>query len=224
MLKVCSSATGEDLTTRANLKDELGLTDNADDAILDRLITRASAWAADRLGTYPFRQVYRETVAAYGRRHLMLSRHPIRNVTSVYSGTDTGTATEVKSTEYRRADDEAGLLSRDQGWAWTARSADQLSAIPLPGMEEHRYLVDYEAGWTFGTTSTLGGTTSTGRTLPQAIEQAVLLKARSWYLRRKGDPSVKSQSIGDLSITYRDEGGQMDDEAEALLGPYRRLR
>jgi len=224
MLRTCATSTSEDLTTRANLKDELGLTDNAQDALLDRLITRASEWAADRLGVFPLRQVYSETVAGYGRRHLMLSRYPIRAVTRVYSGTDTGTATEIKSTEYRRADDAAGLLSRDQGWAWTARLADQLTAIPVPGMEEHRYLVDYEAGWTLGTTSTNGGTTSTGRTLPRAIEQAVLLKARSWYLGRQGDPSVKSQSIGDLSITYRDEGGQMADEAEALIGPYRSIR
>lgn len=222
MLTVCSSSTADELTTRANLKDELGLTDNAHDALLDRLITRASEWAADQLGVFPLRQVYSETVAGYGRRHLMLSRYPIRSVTRVYSGTDTGTATEIKSTEYRRADDDAGLLARDQGWAWTARSADLLTAIPLAGMEEHRYLVDYEAGWTLGTTSTLGGTTSTGRTLPRAVEQAVLLKARSWFLRRQADPSIKSQSIGDLSITYRDEGGQLEDEAEALLG--RRIR
>lgn len=224
MLNVCATSSSEDLTSRANLKDELGLTDNADDAMLDRLITRASGWAVDQLGYYPFRQAYSETVAAYGRRHLMLSRVPIRHVARVYAGTDTGTATEIKSTEYRRADDEAGLLSRDNGWAWSARSVESLTDIPVPGMETATYLVDYEAGWTLGTTSTVGGTTSTWRTLPQAVEQAVLLKARSWYLRRKGDPSVKSQSIGDLSVTYREEGGQMDDEAEALLGPYRRLR
>ena len=177
---------------------------------------------------YPLiRQVYAETVPAYDSRVLMLSRTPIRAVTRIFDATDTGTAVALTSTEYSVDDAHAGFLAREsRWWPWTAPKRVELSEYRLPGTEAPSWYVSYEAGYVGvnGTTSTIGGTTSTGRTLPEDIEEAVIRKITEWYLGRRANPAVKSKSVGDLAISYRSESdGAGPSAAECLLDPYRRL-
>lgn len=234
MLTVCTSSTSSALTTLQAVKEDLGIVDTKDDELFNALIARASVWAESYTGRAFGLQVYQETVAGFGRRNLMLSRYPIRTVFRMFDATDTGSATELKSSDFRMEDAEAGFLSRDRGWRWNVAGAGPGPAgfgaglnplDPDPAFGEQRpWLVEYSAGYVgpAGKVSTADGSTSTGRTLPHDVEQAVLLKAKEWFLRRQTDPTVASRKIGDLAVAYR-SAQEGRDMAEMLLEPYRRL-
>ncbi|MFQ5831068.1 MAG: phage head-tail connector protein [Candidatus Methylomirabilia bacterium] len=231
MLVTCASSTAFDLTRLATVKAELGLTDNAEDQLLSDLITRASDWANTYVG-YPFQaQVYMETLAGFGGRHLRLSRTPIRQVMRLFDSTATCQATELLSSDFRVEDAEAGLLSRDKGFEWSQveRTSAGTFALGLTShlparMEKKPWLVEYEAGFVGpeGTLSTKGCSTSTGRTLPEMVEGAVVQKVKEWWLNRRTDPRIDSQRIGDLQIQYRSKGPG-PGSAEAVLEPWRRF-
>jgi len=231
-LTVCTSSTGGNLlSTSSELRSVLRTTSTGDDAYQLKALQRASRWAQTFLG-YPLDvQTYLETVPAFGTRRLMVSRTPIRAVLRLFDSTDTGSATAYCSTDFRVDDADAGFLDRDQGWAWTAGVSYGLDAHIVPDSEARPWLVEYIAGYTLDgieatsenySTAGPNGTTSTGRTLPEDIEQAVLLKAADLYLVQPGN--VTSKSVGDLSITYGGQSGaNTRSEAEDILAPYRRL-
>lgn len=234
MLQVCVSASStEGLSRTCELRDALGTTATSDDALMNRSILRATAWAERYVGQPLQAQVYQETLAAYGGRDLMVSRTPVRAVLRLFDSTATSEGAELTSTEYRLEDADAGLIGRDKGFSWTADelfsggtfNVGLVGAI-LPVRPRRPWLVEYEAGFVFpeaatsnGIWSTAGGTTSTGATLPFEIEQAVLLKAREFY--EGSADGVSSKRVGDLAITYRSEAEGMG-EAEKLLAPWRR--
>ena len=219
MLQVCTPSIDEQYTTTGAVALEIfGSTalSTADFPRLNGLITRASRWADNYIGFPLSAKIYAETVPAFGGRCLMLSRVPIRGIAGIYDSTSTG-ATNY-STQIRIEDAEAGLLSRDEGFAWTALQADSISESVLPNSETRPWYVIYEAGYRFdGSTTTEGGSTSTGRTLPEDLEMGVIEKVKQLY---GGMAGVTSKRVGDLSITYRSEG---PDPAESLLQPYRRI-
>lgn len=244
MLTICASSTESQLATVTTLKQALGITGSTDDELLGRLLNAASE-AVDRFVGYPIlAQVYSETVAAYGGLTLSLSRTPVRAVLRLFDSSATSGATELLSSEYR-VDRPAGLLQRDQGFAWTIGQPWQ-GGMPFPGAygltgtlqprsELSPWLVEYVAGATLGGIdsasslySTKGGTTSTGRTLPYDLEEAAIATAGAWYQARKQDPTIQSKSVGDLSITYRSAGpdpaapSSVPPRAQALLAPWRR--
>lgn len=216
MLHVCSSSTEESFTSLDAVQEVIGAP-STDEPLLDRLITRASRWAETYLG-YPLGvQIYAETVPGFGARNLMLSRTPIRGLTRVLDSTATSGASDY-STQCRIEDPLAGFLSRDEGWEWTAVRGQEISDFPIPASETRPWYVTYESGWTFaGRVSTEGGTTSTGRTLPEDIEAGIIEKVIELY-ERQGN--VASKKIGDLSVNYRTES--KDGPAERWLAPYRR--
>lgn len=167
----------------------------------------------------------------------MLSRTPIVAVDEVYDATDTGTATQIHTSEFMVENAEAGFLARDQGWPWSAtlqaRSAEggltatPLDPQPVPGEEYKPWLVRYRAGWTYGGVSTSSpnwsteaGSTSSGRTLPEDIEDAVLSRAQVIFA---GSTNVQSESLGDLSVNYRSGGADSASDEEESLAPYRRF-
>lgn len=227
-----TAATTEYLTSITTLKVELGLSTAAttDDARLTATVARASDWAERFVGYALRAQKYRETLAGFGTRRLMLGRTPVRSVAALFYGTDTGEdATEfLDSTEYG-LDAEPGFLTRVAGWEWSVPVEQEITVRPQPGQEFTPWLVDYVAGYTLDGVSTgsalwstAHGTTSTSRTLPYDIEQAVLLKAAGYWL---GNENVVEKAVGDLRIRYATRmsgGGGVDDQAAALLGPYRR--
>lgn len=244
MLDVVTASTDRSLATVAALKSlALGATatSTVQDAYFADLIARSSRWAESYLG-YPLTlQTYQECVAGYGARRLVLARTPIVAVDRVFDATDTGTATQILSSEFRVQDRDAGFLSRNQGWPWTATlqapsfsgwagggPAFPLSPEPVPGDEYEPFLVDYRAGWTLAgveTTSanysTANGTTSTGRTLPEDIEYGVLLRAQDMFEGLDND--ITAESLGDLSVNYASVQTDKPTPAERLLMPYRRF-
>lgn len=236
MLWVDAASTDRDYTTTGRLKARvLGTTatSTVEDEQFSLAIRVASRWADSYVG-YPVGLAsYLETLAGYGRRHVMLGRTPVRAVRRLYDSTDTGTATQMLSTEFRVEDRDAGFLSRDDGWAWTVPAEMELALRPKPGEEYRPWLVDYVAGYVYGGLSTDSpnwstehGSTDTGRTLPEEIEEAVVAKAQAVYEGQ--DEPVVSEQLGDLSVSYG--GGRSGVSAsrpalyEALLDNYRRLK
>ena len=168
-------------------------------------------------------QVYSERVAGYGSGSLMLSVTPIRALLRVFDSTTTCEATEYTSTEVWIDDAEAGTLARGpSGFAWTAQTEYHMAHGVIPGSEQRTWLVEYQAGYVYPETSSTGyGTSSTARSLPEDLELGVLQAAARMSAN---DYSVASQSIGDLSISYRSEGLGTDPRttAQKTLAPYRR--
>lgn len=241
---VVQSTSGGSLTTVESLREmALGATatSTAMDAYLAKLVARGSQWAETYMNRGPVSvATYRETVAGFGRRSLMLSRTPVRAIKAVYNATDTGTAVLMNTSEFIVEDAEAGLVARNVGFAWDAAlqwrgaavmygDAIPLDPAPLSGQEYKPWLVDYVAGWTLDGISTDSenwstekGTTSTGRTLPYDVEQAVLQRAQVMFQNRDG---VESETLGDLSVKYNGRSQQDDDlwPYEETLAAYRRF-
>jgi len=246
VLVVCSSSTEQDYTTTGAVMLELWkatTTANVDSTqqiqYLSTLIRRASAWADRYVGRPLHLQTYSETVAAAGDDVLALSRRPILAVLRLFDSTATSDATELTSTEYRVEDAEAGFLGRDGGFAWTAQQTLSAGAFSLgltgailPGRVTRPWLVEYAAGYVpidgMATSSpnwsTAGpnGTTTTGRTLPEDVEQAVALKVKEWW-EGQAAGGVTSERIGDLAVTYAGRGEGALGPAEELLASYRSL-
>jgi hypothetical protein len=166
----------------------------------------------------------------------MTSRRPSRAVLRLFDSTATSNATAFGSSEYRVEDAEAGLIGRDAGFTWSAQQQIVggsfnlgLTGAYLPGRETRPWYITYAAGYVAlgGLTtssdnwSTAGpnGTTSTGRTLPDDIEQAVILKVKEWW---EGVSGVESERVGDLAVTYS-RASEGPGPAEMLLDPYRSL-
>lgn len=233
MLNVCVSATSTDgaISTSANLRLVMGTTSTADDAYQQLLVARASRWAETFVGYPLLAQTYTETLASYSNLNLMVARTPIRVILRMFDSTSTASATEYCSTNFRVEDADAGLLSRDVGWAWTAGVQYYLGRTVVANSELKPWMVSYTAGFVGPTGmdanspiwSTCGGlqnSTSTGSTVPMDIEQAVLLKAAEWA---RGNPAgIASEGIADLTVSYM-TAGNYRSEAEDLLRPYQRV-
>jgi hypothetical protein len=239
MLNVLVKSTDPDLTTTGALKARLfgsTSTSTSDDAVLSALIRAASRWAEGFIG-YPLTvQSYEETVPTYGTRRLMLSRTPMRSVRLFESTEDD--AYEVTSTQFRVEDPESGILTRDEGWPWTVPTELELEERPLPGEESAPWYAVYQAGHSYNglstestNWSTHAGSTDTGRTLPEDMEEAVLLKAHSLYQQTVGGGEIESEQLGDLSVKYRSGGDGRGSVAaaegfgapELLLARFRRV-
>lgn len=223
LIDVVTASTDTQLTTTAAVKLVLGATATSDDGLLDALISRASAWAEQVVG-YPLSpQSYLELVPGYGTRRLMLARTPVRAVTGLFNGTDSGDYTQVDTSEFS-VDRDAGLLERAIGWEWDVPvESGDLALWPKVGQEYPDWRVEYVAGWTLtglstdsAHWSTLAGTTSTGRTLPHDVEYAVIKKTLAYYQQNEG---VIAKQVGDLRLEYDPVG---EDPALLLLKPYRR--
>ncbi len=231
MITTCVASTDRYLTTTAALKLRLGVTGTSDDALYNAQILAASRWAESYLDRPLTLQSYSETLPSYDRRLLTLTRIPVTAVDRVLDTTSTEDAQEVTTTEYRVEDREAGFLSRDLGWEWTAPAMQGgLTQTPAVGQEWRPWLVDYRAGYVYGglTTdspnwSTANGTTSTGRTLPEDIEEAVLLRAVAF---NAGDADVIKERLGDLEVWYNARSAAIDPRQaqptfEVILDQYR---
>jgi hypothetical protein len=231
MLEIVTASSDPQYTTTAAVKALLGTTETSDDSLINSMITVASRWADNYVG-YPLSAAgYRETLSGFGGRRMILSRRPVRSVDSLWSATDTGTATTYLTSEFK-VDRDDGFLERDEGFAWDAPGVPRPFSVPLgvaywAGEEESPWLADYTAGYTYsGVTtdsdiwSTEHGTTSTGRTLPEDIEHAVLMKAAELY-EDEGD--IVERSVGDLRLKYATNRSGMPTKspAETLLDQYR---
>lgn len=227
LIDVTVRSTDPYLTTTGAVKAMLQTTSTADDARLDTCILAASRWAEKYVGYPLVAQGYRECLRGYGTRSLMLARTPVVSVAALWDSTSTDDAAQVLSSAYQ-LNRGAGLISRPTGFEWTVPTEPWLETRPLPGQEFPGWMADYVAGYTYAGISTADalwstekGTTSTGRTLPEDIEQAVVMKAVGIF---DGSDDVLEESVGDLSVRYASGSGMSGrlGAAEMLLDGYRR--
>jgi hypothetical protein len=224
-LATCSTSTGV-LATTDELRTAKGTTSTANDDAEQAALDAAIEWAEDVLG-YPLSvNVYQELVPAFGTQELLLSRAPVRHVFSVFDASDSGTAAELLSSEYR-LQPEPGILQRDEGYIWTAALDWNITSNPAYRSETPEWRVDYSAGYigSEGQESTADGTTSTGTTLPRTIHRAIMMKALELLNPMVG--GIVEEAVGDLRVRrheprFRDQPRL--DVAQEMLRPYIRIR
>lgn len=231
MWTTCATATDERLAKIEDVKEALSITDSVYDQFLERQILRASRRITSYIGRPLLLQTYQAILPSFGSVNLMLPAYPIVSVDRVVDGTDTGpgTGVELTATEYR-VDSANGCLNRDMGWRWTRQiQRGTLNDLPMPDGEYHNWVVEFSAGYIgpYGTSSTNHSNVSTGPTLPEDIQDACIELVKSAYHTRSRSDDVRSESVGDVSISYGGtgvSGGRaLPDSVKAFLEPYRSL-
>ena len=226
MIWTCTTSTESALATMSDLLTVLGAT--ASSCGMDKALADATAWAERHILNGPGvmrRQVYAETVAAYGTQRLRLGRFPVLAIQRMFDSTDTGNATEYCSTDHRIENPDAGFVEMRSNatFAPTMGWSNYMGDYPRPADVSRPWFVVYEAGWQLACTSSTGtdwATTTTGRTLPEDVERAVLLKAADLYQWSiSGASRIK---VGPLELNYRSADDAVDPVVE-LLAPWRRL-
>lgn len=209
------------LTTLANAKDELGLTDSSQDDRVERYILQASS-ACQGFTDRDFRKESTvERLQGSGTRRLVLSRTPVVSITSVVIDGET-----IDASEYEIEDAAAGVLYRESGWPRIdAVVVGSIARDAIAGTAKRDVVVTYTGGYVLPNDSP--GT----RDLPQDVEAACILTVVSMYRGRGRDRAVASKGTGDASVSYRlpnsiigvGGGGVIPDEAAVMLAKYRRI-
>lgn len=207
--------TSDALTTLDTVKDELGISVSTYDDTLKRLINAVSR----RIRSYCERVFYfeedvEESVAGFGDTKLVVSRRPIVEISSITYDGET-----VSSDDYSIHSDEAGIIYRETGWAWTARLLKNVTADPKPGTEQKLFVVTYDAGWV--TPQQVVDDPTLTRTLPEDLEDACLMAVTSRYQSKGQDLLIKSEKSLNYSVTY--DGGRdiLPAGVKEMLNPYR---
>jgi hypothetical protein len=207
-------ATNKKLTTLENLKTDLGITDNAQDEKLNRLIDRTSAMVAKYIGVpeaadgsatlamETLVETFYESPWFRGcRRSLILARRPVVDVISVVAA---GATIDLDDVEI---DKNAGMIRRIGNIATPNYNT-------TPGS---RTVVTYKAGWT------LPGVAD--YTLPPDIEGAVIGLVRSARFAAARDPTIKAEWTTDVErleywVGQIGQNGAFPPDIASVLDPY----
>lgn len=136
------------LSTRVRVKAELEITATTWDSLFDELLGQASAAVDTYCNRIFARQVYSETLGAYGGSFLALYHAPVIALTSI-------TFKSTALTDVTLEDATEGLLTREAGFGWTTQRYAGLSAIggwlnegtPIPLEEQSNFTAVYPAGY-----------------------------------------------------------------------------
>lgn len=202
ILTVTTPAGSFDLTTKADVKTDLGITVSTYDAQLDRYISESSlqlALACDRV--FGLETVSEQIRLEVGKtaETLRLARRPLTTITSV---SENGTLL-VAGADYE-ADKEPGLLSRlasDKQSNWVAGA---------------KIVALYESGY------------SLPGSAPKDLQKAARALVKAQWLSKGRDPLVRSESVpGVYEVAYwvggLPGGATWPSEIEAALGAYRNV-
>ncbi len=212
-------AESRNLTTLANLKLELGITDSADDSLLTAMIAQASAAIESYCGRVFALQTYTETLPGSAAGTLTLGQSPLRSVASV-----TFRDALVDADLYSIIEAGAGQLFKASGWGRT--SVTRQSIISWPVEDEPDYVAVYDAGYVLPTFAAYP--IGDGTDLPADVEAACIQAAKATYSSRSRDPNLKSEKVGDFwSASYGNgssasSGTGLPDVAVGLIGRHRR--
>jgi hypothetical protein len=180
---------------------ELEITDEDQNARLERLIRRASARIRSLTNRVYGEERVTETVRSHGRTQLLLERTPLVEIHEVTFDGEVITDYEIKNRG-------AGTLYRRAGWVWTAGLMPWGSGIedfPAPGSEEARFAVDYTAGYVLPSFPSSFTPNANSVDMPEDIEDFCLQLVKVLYYARASDPSLASEKIGDYSYA-KDKG------------------
>lgn len=214
---VVSAANSYDLTTVSNVITELGLTDTEavdNHVLLSRLITRAS----DTIRSLTNRDFAKEDVeeTLFVRRttpRIILSRTPVVSIDKIELDGDS-----VEASTYTIEDAERGFVYRVDGDYWDSTiTAGGHIVERATRWGEYDWKVTYTAGYDLPSFSN-------SPNLPMDVERAAIEMVDSWYRARRTDPSIKSERIGEASVTYREGGpGSMPAAAALTIERWQRL-
>lgn len=187
------------LTTWDAAKEELGLLDSSLKNSVTRWINALSAAIENYCGRSFYYEAARvDYVSGFGRRLIRLPKAPIVSLSSIYLDDEEVDITATGDVSIHDAG--AGLLMKQNGWAWTTYEAQEyIARRPIPGQERKAYKVTYACGYiTPKQVAESVGTCS----LPYDIEYACLrwlASARAWKGR---DPAIKSERLTTWSASY----------------------
>ena len=207
MIRVITPASNRALTTLEAAKLEMNIIGTAEDALLSRLIERASAIAASWCNRVFARETVEETFdLSRPSDALHLSRWPVITPEVATMG-----CVEVEEWEAGAEDGICQRLVNDKPVPWPAT----------------RIVVRYTAGYVLpGETDDL--TPAGYYRLPADVEAGCLALVRRLYHGRDRDPGIRSVNYGSDSVTYgtfgRLDGEGMPGEVVNLLSPYWQLK
>jgi hypothetical protein len=206
--------TAHALTTLQAVKDELGITSNADDSLLERRINAVSALIERLCGRHFETGSVVETFPAEGQVRFALARTPVTSITSVsYDGT------VLDAGNYSLEDGEAGLLRMIYAAVRSQLLAAGVAMDMLPGTARRLYSVTYVGGYVMPAASS-------GRNLPEDLEEACIIAVVTSFRKKGRDQSIQQEALGDWSATYA--GGvsgadPLPPAAMKMIEPYRRI-
>jgi len=217
------AANAIDLCLAADAAADLGV---ASDDRVQRAVTAASKAIADYCcRAFEKSAAVVEYPASNGRALLSLKRPPIASITSI---TEQGAT--VAASDYECVGDnvEAGLVQRKySSWMNTNRLDRRSVSDTVEGSRGQTDLIvaTYAGGYVTPGQNALDAITYPTVTLPPPVQEAAISTACA-FLRMKGiDPNVKSEAIGDWSVSYFDNRvtdlNAIPPFARAMLAPYK---
>lgn len=214
------------LCTLANVKLLLGITsDTTQDALLNMLITKASAAICAQTGRVLKRATYTaEPYAVNGQLYLYLREWPIQTLTSVTLG---GALLTVDSDYYMSVADAAvGRIYKPDGWNGAMLSR---GLIPDAYDGDRDILVTYEAGYYLPDDVTTapatphyvaGSADSLPADLEAIAEAAVCIR---YEAIQKGADGLTSLKEGQVAYTFEEGGSLLNANLKKALARYARI-
>jgi hypothetical protein len=208
------------LTTLAAVKLDLGITDTTQDALLESLISAASAAIVIYVDRTLKRTTYTDQrYAVNAHQYLYLREYPIQSVSSVTLG---GSAQTVDVDYF--IDAAPGRLYRPYGWVGAYYSR---GTFPDAFAGARDILITYVAGWYLP--ADLGYVAGAADSLPLLLSDACqkAVTTRFNQLKNRAD-GIKQYAEGDISTTWFDETGTLagaagfDSITVAMLAPFKR--
>ncbi len=192
---------GSYLTSLANLKESLGITDASKDTYLNNLIARATQTIERHVG----RELVSATYTEYhdgGNRSLLLRRGPIQSVTSVNLVTyDTAGA---ETLDAQTAGSYFAYGKNDENWRLRGRLEWNTGRWSFG---QRLWKVIYVAGFS---------------TVPFDLEQACI-EVATWFYNQRKDIGNEGRAVGAESISFRPPG-DMRERLDNFLMPYMDMR
>lgn len=215
------SPKASDLCLVSEVADDLGVSTS------DRLQRIVSA-ASEAIAAYCSRTFERGTVTDYpassGRPLLILSRPPIATISEITEGDETVDPDAYEAIGQNAA---AGLVLHKSGvWGSTQRldGAAVSDTVADSQGQSDKIAATYVGGYVTPGQNALDSVTYPTVTLPDAVREAAIQTATAIVKLKGSDPNVKSESIGDWSISFFDAKNEVQvipAYARALLAPYR---
>lgn len=191
------------------------------DSLLNGYINAASGWLAARCSrAFQAKNAIDEFIAGNGRTKIRVARPPIVSVTSVKLDDAPVTVTD----DWIIDDAAHGVLYRRVGWTWSAAVGPGLDTAGIPGEEKRNIEVVYNGGFVTRAQNAVGGVagdlTFVGMpiTLPDEIEDAIILLVSSRWLGRGRDTRVQAQSFERSGLSFY--GKAVPPEVAAIVAEY----
>lgn len=199
-------------TTVDAVKSEMGIEDDAHDALIRRKIRSYSHMFDTIIGRcLAYDDAFTEYVAQpAGRRRLVVSSTPVHDVTEINFEGDV-----VDVSDYFIEDKDTGFIAKKYGtWGDTAASPANIRRRPRQ-QPLARYTVTYEKGYI--TPQQDLDDPQLERDLPYDVEDAILAAVVSGVNQAGVDSAVASLSVGDGSTTFVAQNDATPRQVPALF-------